>query len=127
MGREVPAAFGSAGIPPQVGPALASAGGGAGIQALTGVGNAGAALLASLPADVRAVVEPFVPAIVSAIHQVFSIPTASTFAVGIGTSVLAAGLVLLLREVPATAAAAAGAAAWEPADSAIAEETVPAA
>ncbi len=124
MGREVPAAFGSAGIPPQVGGALASAGGGAGISALTGVGNAGAALLASLPADVRGVVEPYVPAIVGAIHQAFSIATAGTFAIGIGTSVLAAGLVLLLREAPAVASTRAWAA--EPAeiaeDAAIADE-----
>jgi hypothetical protein len=98
MTRELPAALGSAGVPPQVGQALASAGG---VQALTGVGNGGAAL-ASLPADVRGLVEPFVPAIVGAVHSAFSIATASTFAIGIGTSLLAAALVLLFREAPAT-------------------------
>ncbi len=121
MTREVPAAIGSAGIPPQVGQALA---GGGRLEAVTGVGNAGAALLASLPADVRGVVEPYVPAIVGAIHQAFSIATASTFTIGIGTSVLAAALVLLLREAPAVASTRAWAA--EPAeiagDAAIAEE-----
>jgi hypothetical protein len=45
-------------------------------------------------------VEPFVPAIVDAIHQAFSIATASTFGIGIGASLLAAALVLLLREAP---------------------------
>jgi EmrB/QacA subfamily drug resistance transporter len=100
MTREMPAALGSAGVPPQVGQALANAGG---VQALTGVGSGSAAFLASLPADVRGLVEPFVPAIVGAIHSAFSIATASTFAIGIGTSLLAAVLVLLFREAPATA------------------------
>jgi hypothetical protein len=78
---------------------LANAGG---VEALTGVGSGSAAFLASLPADVRGLVEPFVPAIVGAIHSAFSIATASTFAIGIGTSLLAAVLVLLFREAPAT-------------------------
>ena len=50
MTREVPTALSTAGVPPQVGQALASSGG---TQALTGVGDAGAALLAAMPADVR--------------------------------------------------------------------------
>ena len=49
---------------------------------------------------------PFIPAIVGAIHQAFSIATASTFAIGIATTLVAAGLVLLFREAPATAEAA---------------------
>jgi EmrB/QacA subfamily drug resistance transporter len=101
MTRELPAAMGSAGVPPEVAQALAGAGG---LQALTGVGNSGASFLASLPADVRVLVEPFVPAIVGAIHSALSIATASTFAIGIATSVLATALVLLFREAPASAA-----------------------
>jgi len=100
MTRELPAALGTAGVPPEVGGALASTGG---VQALTGVGNSGAAFLASLPADVRGLIEPFVPTIVGAIHQAFSIATASTFVIGIATSLLAAGLVLFFRDAPATA------------------------
>jgi EmrB/QacA subfamily drug resistance transporter len=100
MTRELPAALVAAGVPPQVGQALADAGG---LEALTGVGNSGAAFLASLPADVRGLVEPFVPALVGAIHSAFSIATASTFAIGIATSLLAAALVLLFREAPAAA------------------------
>ena len=98
MTRELPAALASAGVPPQVGGALAGAGG---VQALTGVGASSAAFIASLPADVRGVVEPFAPAMVGAVHSAFSIATASTFALGIGTSLLAAGLVLLFHEAPA--------------------------
>ncbi|MEW6223659.1 MAG: MDR family MFS transporter [Chloroflexota bacterium] len=118
MTRELPSAMGSAGVPPEVGQALAGSGG---LEALTGVGDAGAAILASLPAGVRSVVEPFVPAIVDAIHGAFSVATASTFAIGIGTTLLAAGLVLLLREAPAVASA--DARAWESGEASAAEST----
>ena len=50
--------------------------------------------------------EPFIPAIVDAIHQAFSIATASTFVIGIVGTVIAAGLVLLFRDAPAVAAEA---------------------
>jgi EmrB/QacA subfamily drug resistance transporter len=102
--REIPSSLGAAGVPPEVGGALAASGSGS----LTGVGDLGASILAALPADLRTLVEPFIQAIVSAIHDAFSIATASTFAVGIVTSIVAAGLVLLFREAPARAAA------WEP-------------
>ncbi|HEU0244799.1 MAG TPA: MDR family MFS transporter [Candidatus Limnocylindrales bacterium] len=101
MGREVPGALSTAGVPPGVGSALAQSGA---TQALTGVGDAGAALLASLPADVRGLVEPYVPAIVDAIHSALSIAIASTFVVGIGSTAIAACLVLLFRDAPAVAA-----------------------
>jgi hypothetical protein len=100
MSHEVPAALGAAGVPAQVGQALA----GGGVQALTGVGNGGAAFLASVPADVRGLVEPFVPAIVGAVHSAFSIATASTFVIGIATSLIAATLVFFFRDAPAVEA-----------------------
>jgi hypothetical protein len=109
MTRELPAALGSAGVPQQVGQALAGSGG---VAALTGAGTGGAAFLATLPADVRGLVEPFLPAIVGAVHSAFSIATSSTFAIGIVTSVVAAGLVLLYREAPAAASEQ----AWESGD-----------
>jgi len=65
------------------------------------VGDTGAALLASVPDAVRGLVTPYVPAIVDAIHQAFSLATASTFAVGIVTCVVASVLVLAFREAPA--------------------------
>ncbi|HET9522120.1 MAG TPA: hypothetical protein VFO73_13815, partial [Candidatus Limnocylindrales bacterium] len=40
---------------------------------------------------------------VGAIHSAFTIATAGTFAIGIATSLLAATLVLLFRDAPATA------------------------
>jgi EmrB/QacA subfamily drug resistance transporter len=109
MTRELPAALGSAGVPADVGGAFASSGG---VQALTGVGTSAAQFVGSLPADVRGLVEPFVPAIVGAIHSAFSIATSSTFAIGIATSLLAAALVLLFREAPSEASAR----SWESAE-----------
>jgi EmrB/QacA subfamily drug resistance transporter len=100
LAEQVPDRIGAASLPPEVGGALAGSGS---LDALTGVGDLGAALLASIPEGVRAQVEPFVPAIVSAIHDAFSIATSSTFVIGIGATALAAGLVLFLREAPAPA------------------------
>src|SRR4051812_35245479 len=71
LSRERPPSLGSAGLPPQVAGALAGSGGG--IAQITGVGDMGAAILASLPVDIRALVEPYIPAIVSAIHEAFSL------------------------------------------------------
>ncbi len=56
-----------------------------------------------MPAEARAVVEPYVPAIVGAIHEAFSIATSNTFLLGIGATAVAAGLVLLLGEAQARA------------------------
>jgi len=116
MTTELPAALGSAGVPSQVGQALAGAGG---VGALTGVGTGGTSFVAALPADVRGLVEPFVPAIVDAVHSAFSIATASTFTIGIATSLVAAALVLLFREAPAAASER----DWEPGDAESAEPT----
>ena len=70
---------------------------------LTAVGDLGAAILGGVPEAARAQVEPFIPTLVNAIYEAFSLATASTFTVGIVTSLVAAGLVLLLREAPAPA------------------------
>jgi len=97
LAQEAPRRLASAGVPGEL---LASMGGGFRPDAVTGVGDLGASILASVPAAARAAVEPFIPAIVDAIHQAISIATASTFYLGIGASIVAAGLVLLLQEVP---------------------------
>jgi EmrB/QacA subfamily drug resistance transporter len=94
---EVPRQLGAASVPPEVGRALAAGGG---LDALTGVGDLGTAILAATPEAVRAGVEPFLPAIVDAIYRAFSIATSSTFVLGIAAALVAGGLVLLLREVP---------------------------
>jgi hypothetical protein len=53
-----------------------------------------------VPEAFRSQVEPFIPAIVGALHEAISIATAQTFVIGIGASLLAATLVATLREVP---------------------------
>jgi EmrB/QacA subfamily drug resistance transporter len=67
---------------------------------LTGTGDLGATILASLPPDVRPQLAPLVPHIVAAIHQAFTIALASTFWVGIFGALVAAGCVLFLHEEP---------------------------
>ena len=58
--------------------------------------------------------EPFIPAIVRAIDEAFSVATASTFLVGIVAAIIAAGVVLLLREAPQSSEAPQGATADVP-------------
>ena len=103
--EELPGQLAAAGVPPQIGGAIAGGGPGS-LDALTGVGDLGQAILAAVPAEIKAQVEPFIPGIVDAIYSAFSIATASTFAPGIVAAVVAAGLVLLLKEAPARAPAA---------------------
>ncbi len=98
MSREVPQAMAASGVPAEVAAALAASGA---AEALTGVGDASGSFLAALPVDVRALVQPFLPAIAEAVHGAFSIATGSTFTIGIVTTVVAAGLVLLFRDAPA--------------------------
>jgi EmrB/QacA subfamily drug resistance transporter len=102
LAEELPRQLAASGVPPEVGGALAGGGAG-GLNTLTGVGDLGTAILAAIPEATRSVVEPFVPSIVDAIYGAFSIATANTFLLGIGAALMAAGMVLLLREAPATA------------------------
>ena len=97
MTTEVPARLLGAGVPaPLV--AQFSAGGG-GID-LTGTGDLGQRILASVPAGARGSVTPLIPGIVDAIHQAFSIALASTFWVGIVGAVVGAAIVVFLPEAP---------------------------
>ena len=96
--REIPSALGSAGVPPQVGGALAA--GGAGPEPHAASATWGRRSWPPCRREAQRAVAPFIPAIVDAIHQAFSIATASTFAIGIATSLAAAALVLLFREAP---------------------------
>jgi EmrB/QacA subfamily drug resistance transporter len=93
---EIPTQLVAAGVPQPVVDQFAKGGTGA----LTGTGDLGAAILASLPAAVRPQIEPLIPNIVAGIHQAFTIALASTFWVGIFGALVAAGCVLFLREEP---------------------------
>ena len=66
----------------------------------------GTNILSGIPEQARAQVEPFIPAIVDAIYEAFSLATANTFLVGIVAAIAAAGVVLLLREAPEAAVVA---------------------
>ena len=63
---------------------------------LTSLGNLGAAILAQVPDEAKAFVEPLIPAIVNGIHTAFSIAVAATFVVGIVTALIAAVVVLIV-------------------------------
>src|SRR5262245_9086448 len=98
LAQEAPRRLAAADLPPE----LLAGFGSAGFRpdAVTAVGDLGASILAGVPEAFRAQVEPFIPAIVGAIHEAISIATASTFYLGIGASLVAAALVLMLKEVP---------------------------
>jgi EmrB/QacA subfamily drug resistance transporter len=96
--EDAPRQLAAADLPPEL--VAEFAGSGFRPDQVAGVGDLGASILAQVPEAFRAQVQPFIPAIVDAIHQAFSIATANTFLVGIGASLLAAGLVAALKEVP---------------------------
>ena len=94
MLEEVPRQMSAAGVPEQVVSGFQS-GGSSTLNDLSRVGDLGASILSQVPEQFRSAVEPFIPAMVTGIHEAISIATASTFAVGIGTALLAALLVLV--------------------------------
>jgi EmrB/QacA subfamily drug resistance transporter len=95
--EEIPPRLEAAGVPPAF--AAQFAGGGSGID-LAGTGDLGQRILASVPADQQALVQPLIPGIVQAIYEAFSIGVASSFWVGIGAAILGAAFVIFLPEVP---------------------------
>jgi EmrB/QacA subfamily drug resistance transporter len=97
MAEQVPRQIAAAQVPPELAQAMA---GGMDASQFTGVGDLGAAILGGVPEAIRAQVEPFIPALVNAIYEAFSLATASTFTVGIISAIAAAGVVLLLRDAP---------------------------
>ena len=92
--QEVPEQLTAAGVPPQLVQGFASGGGNA-LNQLTGVGDLGERILATVPDAFRDQVVPFIDQIVSAIHTSFSIATGAAFTVGIATAVVAALLSVL--------------------------------
>jgi EmrB/QacA subfamily drug resistance transporter len=92
---EMPRQLTAAGVPADFAARFAS-GGGAALNNVAGVGDLGAAILSGIPAAQRAQVEPLIPAIVSGIHQAFSIATAATFVLGIATALIAAIVVVIV-------------------------------
>jgi len=92
--QEVPRQMAAEGVPAPLAEGFAS-GGSSTLNELGGVGDLGALILSQTPEQFRSQVEPFIGAMVSAIHESLSIATAATFVVGIATALLAAALVLV--------------------------------
>jgi hypothetical protein len=92
---EVPSQMAAAGVPPEISGGFAS-GGGSTLNNLSNVGDLGASILSQVPEQFRAQVEPFIGAMVTGIHQAFSIATGATFVVGILTALAAALLVAVV-------------------------------
>jgi EmrB/QacA subfamily drug resistance transporter len=95
--QEVPTRLVSAGVPPEF--ASAFAGGGQGID-LQGTGDLGQRILAAVPPDQQALVQPMIPGIVQAIYDSVSIAIASSFWVGIAAAIVAVIVVVFIPEVP---------------------------
>ncbi len=90
----------AAGVPAQVvqGFGQASGSGGLDFNKLTGVGDLGAAILTTVPAAFRAVVEPFIGNIVTGIHEAFSLAVAQTFYIGVVAAALSAVAAATMHE-----------------------------
>jgi len=98
--KELPGRLLANGIPQQFVSQFSSGGGSGQALNLTGTGDLGAKILAQVPEAFRSFVAPFIPNIVTSVHEAFAIAIASTFWVSIGAALLAAVIVLFLREAP---------------------------
>ena len=96
--EEVPVRLQAAGVPPEF--AAQFAGGGSPGVDLQGTGDLGQRILASVPADQQAFVQPLIPGIVQAIYDSVSIAIASSFWVGVVAAIVAAIVVTFVPEVP---------------------------
>jgi EmrB/QacA subfamily drug resistance transporter len=94
--EEIPRQLTAAGVPAQFANQFPRGGDASAFNDLTSVGDLGAAILAQVPDEAKAFVQPMIPAIVDGIHQAFSMATASTFLVGIVTAILAVVIIQLL-------------------------------
>jgi EmrB/QacA subfamily drug resistance transporter len=93
---EIPKQLVAAGVPQQVVDGFA----GGGAVDLTGTGDLGQRILASVPAAQQPQIAPLIPAIVHGIYEAFSIAIAATFWVGVVGAVIAVLAVAFMREEP---------------------------
>jgi EmrB/QacA subfamily drug resistance transporter len=100
---EVTKSLTAAGAPPQLLSAIASGQalqGAFSLDDISGVGNMGARILASIPAQYQAFVQPYITNIVQAIHVAFSEAIVSTIWLSAAAAFIAALATLALHEVP---------------------------
>jgi MFS family permease len=101
LSKELPTQLLENGVPQVMVDQFASAGGGAGALDFTGTGDLGATILENVPPLFRDQVAPIIPNIVNAIYEAFALAISSTFWISIAAAIIAAVLVLFLREQPA--------------------------
>jgi EmrB/QacA subfamily drug resistance transporter len=92
----------AAGVPPQVvdGFTQATSSGSFDFGSLTGVGDLGKAILAAIPPEFQAAVQPFIGAMVEGVHGAFSLATAQTFWLGVVGAVVAFVAAVAIKEIP---------------------------
>jgi len=90
------------GVPQQVinGFQQASSSGSFDFSSLTGVGDLGKAIMAAIPPQFQAAVQPFIGAMVEGVHGAFSLATAQAFWLGVVGSILAFAAALAIKEIP---------------------------
>ena len=100
--RQVSAALAAAGVPPDQVQQLAAQLGSSAftLDDLSAVGDMGARIIAGVPHEFRALVEPLIPSIVGGIHQAFSLAIANTMWLGVLAALVALAATLALREAP---------------------------
>ncbi|HEY7024437.1 MAG TPA: MDR family MFS transporter [Candidatus Limnocylindrales bacterium] len=99
--EEIPGQLVSAGVPQQLVDQFQSQGGS---LDLTGTGDLGAAIMAQVPPQFQSFVQPYIDNIVAGIHEAFSIAVGATMWLGIAGALVAAVVVLFLKEQPLKAA-----------------------
>jgi hypothetical protein len=100
--RQLGPQLGAAGVPSQViagfGQAVSS--GALDANKLTGTGDLGKTILASVPQQLQSAIAPFIPNIVEGIHRAFSLGVAQTFWIGVVAAAVAALAAAGMREIP---------------------------
>ena len=64
------------------------------------MGDLGQAILAAIPPQFQAAVQPFIPAMVEGVHGAFSLATAQTFWLGVIGSIVALAAAVAIKEIP---------------------------
>jgi hypothetical protein len=64
------------------------------------VGDLAARILEAVPEAFRATVEPFLPVVVEAIHEAFSLAVGETFWLGVLATIAALGATFVVRDQP---------------------------
>ena len=95
---QLPGRMSANGVPEALASGMTSGSGAVASEASTNVGDLGAQILAALPPEARAVVEPFIGGIVEAMHEAFSLATGTAFWIGIAAVAVAFLVLLPLRE-----------------------------